>query len=802
MPANTRHADPLRDLNPRQLEAVTTVDGPLVIVAGPGSGKTRVITHRIAHLVQHGKVPPYRIGAVTFTNRAAREMRERLFGRSEDDPGAPLLGWGIRGRGLMVSTFHSFCAQVLRQEAETLKLRRDFVIYDDADQMAVVKTAMAEVNVDPKKFNPRSVLSAISDAKSRLVSVDAFGAGKGSYWDEIVHRTYERYEQVLHGNSALDFDDLLVKAHTLLRDVPEVARSYQERYVHFMVDEFQDTNVAQYAIARQISQLHRNLCVVGDPDQSIYSWRSADVRNLQSFRDDFPEAKVVVLEENYRSTQTILDAASGVIASNEGRVEKKLWTKKDGGAPLVVMDAYDERDEAQLVLRESERLVRQEDHDRGDIAVMYRVNAQSRAFEDACARYGVPYQLVGGLRFYQRQEVKDIVAYLRLIANPDDDVSFERVVNVPSRGIGKRTMEKLAGAARDQGVSMFTATDGVSAGGGLGTLQPRAVRALTGFRDMIIGLRDGREEQDLAALIDSVLEKTGYLKHAAQDEERGEERLENLEELKATAGEFGDSDEGEALTAFLERVSLVSDTDDLEDNRDRITLITLHQAKGLEFRVVFMVGMEEGLLPHIRSLDDPKEMEEERRLAYVGRDESEGATLPEPRGAARIQGRLRPERAVALPGRHSRKARRQDFLGSLDRLRHPMEPDGRRDDSQAARGRSPAGREWCPVGVKAHSTSTQGKPSISQTSGSARSPARPLDRRQGPPREVRRGHSDGHKTVRTGRRSNGRIRRQPGSQAPAPELREAPEGRVASPYALADDAARAQRPRRRHRRYA
>ena len=614
------YVDPREGLNPRQLEAVENVAGPLLIVAGPGSGKTRVITHRIAHLVQNGKIPPYRIGAVTFTNRAAREMRDRLFGRSEDDPAAPLLDWALRARGLTVSTFHSFCALLLRQEAETLKLRRDFVIYDDADQMAVVKTAMEEVNVNPKSHNPRAVLGTISDSKSRLVSVAAFGAGKGSYWDEVVHRTYERYEQILHANSALDFDDLLVKAHTLLVDVPEIARGYQERYVHFMVDEFQDTNVAQYAIARQISQVHRNLCVVGDPDQSIYSWRSADVRNLQSFQTDFPEAMVVVLEENYRSTQAILDAASGVIAANEGRVEKKLWTKNGGGEPLVLLDAYDERDEAQLVLREAERLVRQEDHERGDIAVMYRVNAQSRAFEDACARYGVPYQLVGGLRFYQRQEVKDVVAYLRLISNPDDDVSFARVVNVPSRGIGQRTMAKLADAARELGVSMFTAIDGVGTGGGLGGLQPRAVGALTGFRDMVLGLREGREGQDLGALIDGVLEQTGYLKYAAQDEERGEERLENLEELKATAGEFLDSDDGEALTAFLERVSLVSDTDDLEDDRDRITLITLHQAKGLEFRDVFMVGMEEGLLPHIRAIEDgdPKEMEEERRLAYVG----------------------------------------------------------------------------------------------------------------------------------------------------------------------------------------
>ncbi len=620
MPSNTQRADPLRDLNPRQLEAVTTRDGPLLIVAGPGSGKTRVITRRIAYLVQQFDIWPSRIGAVTFTNRAAREMRERLFGRSEDDPIAPLLGWGMRNKGLIASTFHFFCSQMLRRHAGRVKLRRDFVIYDDADQMAVVKGAMEEVNVNPKNHNPRSVLGAISDAKSKLVDVEAFGAGKGSYWDEVVHRTYERYEQVLHANSALDFDDLLVKAHTLLRDVPDIAERYQDGYVHFMVDEFQDTNVAQYAIARQISQVHRNLCVVGDPDQSIYSWRSADVRNLQSFQDDFPEARVVVLEENYRSTQSILDAASGVIAANEGRVEKKLWTKNGGGEPLVLLDAYDERDEAQLVLREAERLVRQEGHDRGDIAVMYRVNAQSRAFEDACARYGVPYQLVGGLRFYQRQEVKDTVAYLRLISNPDDDVSFARVVNVPSRGIGQRTMAKLVEAAREMGVSMFAAIDGVGTGGGLGGLQPRAVRALAGFRDMVLGLREGREGQDLGALIDSVLEQTGYLKYAAQDEERGEERLENLDELKATAGEFADSDEGEALTAFLERVSLVSDTDDLEDDRDRITLITLHQAKGLEFRDVFMVGMEEGLLPHIRAIEDgdPKEMEEERRLAYVG----------------------------------------------------------------------------------------------------------------------------------------------------------------------------------------
>ncbi len=611
-------ANPLAGLNPKQREAVETIDGPLLILAGPGSGKTRVITHRIAHLVQERGVWPSRIGAVTFTNKAAREMRERLFGVSEDDPAAPLLGWEFRNRGLAVSTFHSFCAQVLRTDGEAVRLPRDFIIYDDSDQVAVVKAAMEEVNVDPKKFTPRAVLSAVSGAKSQLVDAAAFGARKGEYWDEVVHRTYERYERMLQDNSAVDFDDLLVKAHTLLRDVPEVAERYQERYLHFMVDEFQDTNVAQYAIARLISGRHRNLCVVGDPDQSIYSWRNADIRNILSFQSDFPEAKVVTLEENYRSTQTILDAAHNLIAPNERRVEKELWTKNGKGAPVVVNEVYDAREEAQAVVREVDRLARDGECERAGIAVMYRVNAQSRDFEEACTRYGVPYQLVGGLRFYQRREVKDLIAYLRLVANPDDDVSFARVVNVPLRGIGQRTMEELTRTARSLGVSMFTAIGEVSAGGRVGSLQPRAIRALSGFRALIEDMSANRAGMDLPALLDRVVERTGYLGYVREDE-MGDERLENIEELRsAAAADYSGTDAGEALTEFLERVSLVSDTDNLEDERDAVTLITLHQAKGLEFPVVFMVGMEEGLLPHARSLEDAAEMEEERRLAYVG----------------------------------------------------------------------------------------------------------------------------------------------------------------------------------------
>ena len=612
----------LEGLNDNQRDAVTAIDGPLLIIAGPGSGKTRVITHRIAYLVRVVGISPYRIAAVTFTNKAAREMRQRLI---------PLLGQAAEQ--LTSSTFHAFCANVLRREGEHIGLNRDFVIYDDADQMALVKRALIELELDPKRFPPRSILSGISSAKSELLGTEGLAHRSASYWDEIVVRTYERYEDLLRQCVAVDFDDLLLKTYQLFERVPDVAQKYQERYVHFMVDEFQDTNVAQYAISKQLAHHHLNICVVGDPDQSIYTWRNADIRNILSFQDDYPKAKLIALEENYRSTQTILDAARSLIASNTQRVEKDLWTRNGSGVPIVIAEGYNEEEEAQFVVREIQSLTRnqeavvgrkKEGTTLGDIAVMYRVNAQSRALEEACLRYGVPYQVVGGMKFYQRQEVKDIIAYLRLIANPDDDVSLNRVINLPTRGIGQRTLDHLARTARDAGTSQFAAIEALSDGNAVaqGTVvspfTARARTSLIGFGNLIKGIAAEREELDLLDIIDAVLERSGYQRWLSEQPERSEERLENIQEFRASARDYLHFGRAEALTAFLESVSLVADVDSMEDRADAITLITLHQAKGLEFPVVFMVGMEEGLLPHSRSVDDPTQLEEERRLCYVG----------------------------------------------------------------------------------------------------------------------------------------------------------------------------------------
>ena len=595
--------DILEGLNPRQREAVLTVGGPLLIVAGPGSGKTRVITHRIAYLVRECGVQPWRIAALTFTNKAAREMRERLSGLMRYSAG-----------DLFAGTFHSFCAMLLRRDGAAVGLGRDFVIYDDSDQIALIKTVMEEVKIDPKRFGPRAIQSRISSAKSRLVTPEGYALEGGEYFDEVALRVYERYDELLRQASAVDFDDLLLKAYQLLR-VPEVAARYRERYVHLLIDEFQDTNVAQYEIAKQLAGEYRNLCVVGDPDQSIYSWRNADIGNILSFESDFPKAKRIALEENYRSTRTILEAADGLIAANTARVEKGLWTSNDRGAPIVVEEGYDPREEAQIVLREIEALVEGEGYSHGEIAVMYRVNSQSLALEQAFLREEIRYQVVGGLRFYQRQEVKDVVAYLRLLVNPDDDVSLARVVNLPPRGIGRRTLDRLHWLARDTGVSLLSA---VEAAGGGSSIAPRQSRALAGFRSLIVEMAGEVGRLGLVGLIDLVLERTGYAEHLRRDPDEGEGRVENVQELRAAAREYEALGERESVTAFLENVSLVSDVDSFEEQSELVTLITLHQAKGLEFPVVFIVGMEEGLLPHIRSMDDPAQMEEERRLCYVG----------------------------------------------------------------------------------------------------------------------------------------------------------------------------------------
>ena len=603
----------LSDLNPRQREAVETISGPVLIVAGPGSGKTRVITHRIAHLVDRCGVEPYRIAALTFTNKAAREMRERA-------------GTLMRTRNdqVTISTFHSFCARVLRRHGDLLGLDKDYTIYDQSDQTSLVKRAMKELNINEKQYSPGSILSAISGAKSKLIGVEGYGLKKADYYEEIVHRVYERYEDLLTQSSALDFDDLILKTHTLLRQHSEVAESYRDRYVHVMVDEFQDTNVAQYEIAKQLTGEYRNLCVVGDPDQSIYSWRNADIRNILSFRKDFSDAKLIALQENYRSTETILEAAQNVIAPNRQRLEQDLFTNLGKGVPIVVHESYDENDEAQFVINEIYSLVRS-GYQHSDIAVMYRVNAQSRAVEEMCLRYDVPYHLVGSVKFYQRQEIKDLISYLRLIANHNDDVSFRRIVNVPTRGIGQRTMSELDRLAWDQSSSLYAAIDETAEmlerpGNYVAPLPARSIKALQEFKAMIDDLTEKSAEFEPAALIDAMLKRTGYGDYIENDAERGEERLENIRELQSVAKDLLDFGEDDPLTAFLERVSLVSDADNVGESPDAVTLITLHQAKGLEFPVVFIVGMEEGVIPHMRSIDsgDPAEIEEERRLCYVG----------------------------------------------------------------------------------------------------------------------------------------------------------------------------------------
>ena len=606
--------DVLAGLNEPQREAVEAVDGPLLILAGPGSGKTRVITHRIAYLVRERGVSPHSIAAVTFTNKAAREMRERLFGKSQGDPAAPLLGglWNMR-HDFTVATFHALCARILRIDGEHIGLDRDFVIYDQEDQLEVVKQAMESQEIDPKRFPPRSILSAISAAKSGLIEADDYTPGRHAPIEEIIRMVYRRYQELLHRNNAVDFDDLLLKTYVLFRDNPSVVERYRSRYSHLLIDEFQDTNVAQYAIARRLTGKHRNICVVGDPDQAIYSWRNADIRNILSFQRDYPEAKVVTLEENYRSTGAILEAATGVISANSRRMDKPLTTQNARGSPLYVGEAYTPEEEAQQTLREVERLTRNEGYRLADCAIMYRVNAQSRAIEDGCLRYGIPYKLIGGLRFYQRKEIKDVLAYLRVIHNPYDEVSLLRVINVPPRGIGQRTVDQLAHNARVQNIPVYSAAQLMAESG-----DARAGRAVARFLYVVNSLMEYGNRIPPAELMDAVLERAGYRDLLLEEGEQGLERLENIQELRNTAQEFQPMEPEERLSAFLQGAALVSDVDTLEEGTDAITLITLHQAKGLEFPVVFIVGLEEGLLPHSRSIDDPDQMEEERRLFYVG----------------------------------------------------------------------------------------------------------------------------------------------------------------------------------------
>ena len=602
----------LEGLNDAQREAVEAIDGPLLIIAGPGSGKTRVITHRIAYVVRTIGISPYRILAVTFTNKAANEMKSRL---------QRLVG--ARADQLTVGTFHAFCAAVLRRHGQHVGLNSSFTIFDEEDQTELIKVAMGEVEVDPKRFPRRSIQGVISRAKSLLLDARGLAMQQGSYFEEVAARVYSRYEELLARNNAVDFDDLLLRTVQLLDNVPEVRQRYQERYVHLLIDEFQDTNVCQYALARLLAGRHRNICVVGDPDQSIYSWRNADIRNILSFQKDYPNAKVITLEENYRSTETVLDAAKGLIAANRQRLAKDIRTRQGKGPPLTVHEAFTEDEEAQYAIQQVDHLVREGKYKAADFAIMYRINAQSRALEEACLRYGMKYKLVGGIRFYQRREVKDVIAYLRLMNNLEDQVSLARIINTPLRGIGHRSMEQITHWARSHNLSLFAAMEQVQkemAEGRVAShpLAPRAAQAVASFVALVQSLREDSHRLDVVALINSVLEHTRYRAYLEASADDFEERWENILELRSAAQEFRELDPPEDLTALLERLALVADIDSYDETTDAITLITLHQAKGLEFPVVFITGMEEGLLPHYRSMDSPEELEEERRLCYVG----------------------------------------------------------------------------------------------------------------------------------------------------------------------------------------
>ena len=596
--------DVLEGLNQAQREAVEAVEGPLLILAGPGSGKTRVIAHRVAYLIKVWGISPYHILAVTFTNKAAREMKERLY---------HLLGSSVED--LTLGTFHAICARILRRDGAHIGLDPKFVIYDDDDQISLVKRSLNELDLDPKRYNPRVFLSAISSAKSRLI--DSGDYAKYTYFDEVVQRVYQRYQELLDESKALDFDDLLMKTVFLFRQCPDVLSKYQQRYYHVLIDEFQDTNIAQYVLAKQLAGKYRNICVVGDPDQSIYSWRFADLRNILSFERDYPDAKVIYLEQNYRSTKTILEVAQHVISANRQRKEKRLWTENEIGVPITVAETYTEQEEAQFVVNEVDSLTSQGLFKPGDCAVMYRTNAQSRAIEEAFVRYGMPYKLVGATRFYERREIKDVIAYLKLIHNPYDSVSLSRIINVPPRGIGSRTMEELSRWAKARSLPIYAALQMVADAGEKSPLNPRTSRALINFLTMLNELMAKSDELDIVELFDLVLERSGYKEYILEGED-GEDRWDNILELRTVASEYRHLSASDGLSAFLERVALVSDVDSYDEKVDAVTLITLHAAKGLEFPVVFIVGMEEGLLPHIKSFDDPDQMEEERRLCYVG----------------------------------------------------------------------------------------------------------------------------------------------------------------------------------------
>jgi DNA helicase II / ATP-dependent DNA helicase PcrA len=598
--------DAVSRLNPPQRQAVEITEQPLLIMAGAGSGKTRVLTHRIASLIATRKAPPWAILAITFTNKAAREMQDRV---------SKLVG--PEGRDIWVSTFHSMCVRILRKDIERIGFTSNFSILDSSDQLSVIRNCMKELNVDTKKFEPKAVQAMMSTAKNELITPEQYEMKIGDYFEGIVAKVYKMYQRRLKFNNSLDFDDLIMMTIELFKQVPEVLDFYQKKFKYIHVDEYQDTNRAQYMLCKMLADSHHRICVVGDSDQSIYRWRGADISNILNFEEDYPEAKVILLEQNYRSTSNILNAANGVIALNTGRKPKKLWTDSEEGPKIKVYRADSEHDEGYFITGEISKNVKK-GKDYQSHAILYRTNAQSRVIEEILIKSDIPYQIVGGIKFYDRKEIKDILAYLRLLSNPDDDISLIRIINVPKRGLGDTTVGKLAVAAAERGVSIFRVLQTVDDLGFTG----RTRNMLVEFYDMIEALHRMVEFLSVTELTEKVLEMSQYrLELQNENTLESRARLENIDEFLSVTMEFEKNNEDKSLVSFLTDLALIADIDSVNDDEERsdaVVLMTMHSAKGLEFPTVFIVGMEEGVFPHSRAFQDNEELEEERRLAYVG----------------------------------------------------------------------------------------------------------------------------------------------------------------------------------------
>ncbi len=617
----------LEGLNDKQIEAVTHFKGALLVIAGAGSGKTRALTHRIAYLIKEKGISPWNILAVTFTNKAANEMKQRIVKLLAGEDELSLMeGFGdLFSAGEIekmtnsniptIGTFHSICVRILRKNIHLMDYENSFAIYDMADQQILMKQIMEEMRLDPKKLNPKAVLSHISNAKNQLLTPKEYAQYTSDYFSEKVSEIYPRYQSQLQKNSALDFDDLIMKTVQLFQQFPEILDQYQEKFKYISVDEYQDTNKSQYVLIKMLAEKYGNLCAIGDTDQSIYGWRGATIQNILDFEKDYPDVNMVMMDQNYRSTQNILDASNMIISKNSQRRDKKLWTERDGGEKIHYCAASNERHEAQVIVSEiSNILLGSEYPNYSDFVILYRTNAQSRVIEEVFLRHGVPYKIVGGIRFYQRKEIKDILAYLRVIQNPNDTVSLLRIINTPSRKIGAKTLEYIQFFATKHNLSLFNA---MLLANEIEDLSPTKADQIEKFIKLIKELQDLHGEFSASGMIKHVFELTGYKKMLDDGSVEGEARLENIRELISVAHKYDNLDPGTSLNIFLEEVSLIADIDNMDDEDNAVTLMTVHSAKGLEFPYVFIAGLEEGIFPHNRSLLDRSQLEEERRLMYV-----------------------------------------------------------------------------------------------------------------------------------------------------------------------------------------